>query len=226
MRKKFFYVTMLIATIACYSVCLSSCSSEDEMSNYEYTNSVAVKKAKVLDLAYKYGLDVTIDDLAFESNAASLNMDSVEAEFKAFAKIKGVYKNLPVKGNRLTLNTNKEKQLKKLKSFATTREVTEQSGSYFEYGSKAGISVYFNIAWTYKRDGLSSVKVVENSFEIYSSKYYHETECKDMEYQFVGPAVCFTYSFKAFCKNTIYGYQLTLSIKGDYKDGVSSCTIS
>lgn len=222
MRKKFFYVTMLIATIACYSVCLSSCSSEDEMSNYEYTNSVAVKKAKILDLAYRYGLDITIDDPTFEANAASLNLDSVEAEFKAFAKIKGVYKNLPVKGNRLTLNTNKEKRLKKLKSFATTREVTEQSGSYFENGSKSGISLYFNVNWTYKLQGLSSVEITE--LEINSLKY-NKVEEDNLRYEFIGPAVSFTYHFDAICTND-RGVSVIIHVEGFYKDGAGSTYLS
>lgn len=224
MRKKFFYVTMLIATIACYSVCLSSCSSEDEMSNYEYTNSVAVKKAKILDLAYRYGLDITIDDPTFEANAASLNLDSVEAEFKAFAKIKGVYKNLPVKGNRLTLNTNKEKRLKKLKSFATTREVTEQSGSFSENGGKSGVSIYFDIEWTYKLNGYSTVKIADESLKINSIKY-NEVSVRSFSYEFVGQSVSFSYRFEAVCRNSS-GYTLTLHVYGDYKDGVSSCYVS
>ena len=92
MKKMFFYASLLLAAAT-----LNSCSQDSDLAADEAAAAAAgaltpEQRAQVMELAEYYDLDVTIDDRPATRGAGQeFNIDSVEAEFRRVASLKGEY---------------------------------------------------------------------------------------------------------------------------------------
>ena len=92
MKKRFFYASLLLAAAT-----LNSCSQDSDLVADEAAAAAAgaltpEQRAQIMELAEYYDLDVTIDDRPATRGAGQeFNIDSVEAEFRRVASLKGEY---------------------------------------------------------------------------------------------------------------------------------------
>lgn len=210
-----------IAIAWSFGLFLSSCSMSSDMVE-EDPRSPLVLHAQIQDLANKYGLNIEINDSALAANAATLDLKQMESDFKSLAQLKGRYE-MNVDGNKMTLDTKKEKSLmKNLKSRSSLRSsvssiLEQQSGSYDEHCGKNGTSIYFTVNWEYQPQGRSTVRI-GNDIVVNGANQYYDPEVQGLYYQFVGALITFDYGFTVKCK---YSLSLTVEfrIDGHYSMG-------
>lgn len=147
----------------------------------EDPRSPLVLHAQIQDLANKYGLNIEINDSALAANAETLDLKQMESDFKSLAQLKGRYE-MNVDGNKMTLDTKKEKSLmKNLKSAKKLRTLTGSpyettSGGHFLNCSNNIFEVSFMISWSYTPNKSLEIKISELCVAHTGSTQFPEAE--------------------------------------------------
>lgn len=207
----------------------ASCSSEDDPMTFEESGNEKAEyiKNKVLMLAEEYGLDFKIENEALfmkEAAEGKINVDSMETHFKALAQIKGYYTGLMATGRKITLNTGKEKLLKKVSR--VERNTDDYDGMFYRTAYHGnGSSLSYTVTYSYDvktQTGLVELQDFHLQPSGYSSQLSYDTHnpiVSNFQYQFTGSLPSFNYSANVKFYTYDRKWSISFSLSGEYTAG-------
>lgn len=210
------------AALLLAAMTLNSCSQDAELEAAQETAATTgaltpEQKAQIMELAAYYDLDVTIDDRAMTRGVEQeFNIDSLDAEFRRVAALKGEYK--CVQTDSATAIFQKE-TVASVRPERITRMMGETtSGEFREDKNVLGYWMTFTVSW---KTGIEEPGYVRVHIDYGGCPY--EIKRKNFTYTFMSFQPGFVFSEDLYVYNSnsnrLY-YKLRMS--GSYFNGVGS----
>ena len=217
MKKMFFYASLLLAAAT-----LNSCSQDSDLSADEATAAAAgaltpEQKAQIMELAEYYDLDVTIDDRPATRGAGQeFNIDSVEAEFRRVASLKGEYRCVQADSGEAMFQ---KETIKTARPLRLTRMMGETTSGQFTIDENVlGYWMSFTVRWETDIEEPGYVRV-----EIDKGSCPYKIERKNFTYTLMGFQPGFVFSADLYVYNSnSYRLYYKLRMTGSYFNGVGS----
>ncbi len=217
MKTMFFYASLLLAAAT-----LNSCSQDSDLSADEATAAAAgaltpEQKAQIMELAEYYDLDVTIDDRPATRGAGQeFNIDSVEAEFRRVASLKGEYTCVQADSGEAMFQ---KETIKAARPLRLTRMMGETTSGQFTIDENVlGYWMSFTVRWKTDIEEPGYVRV-----EIDKGSCPYKIERKNFTYTLMGFQPGFVFSADLYVYNSnSYRLYYKLRMTGSYFNGVGS----
>ena len=217
MKKMFFYASLLLAAAT-----LNSCSQDSDLAADEATAAAAgaltpEQKAQIMELAEYYDLDVTIDDRPATRGAGQeFNIDSVEAEFRRVASLKGEYRCVQADSGEAMFQ---KETIKTARPLRLTRMMGETTSGQFTIDENVlGYWMSFTVRWETDIEESGYVRV-----EIDKGSCPYKIERKNFTYTLMGFQPGFVFSADLYVYNSnSYRLYYKLRMTGSYFNGVGS----
>ena len=217
MKKMFFYASLLLAAAT-----LNSCSQDSDLSADEATAAAAgaltpEQRAQIMELAEYYDLDVTIDDRPVTRGAGQeFNIDSVEAEFRRVASLKGEYTCVQADSGEAMFQ---KETIKTARPLRLTRMMGETTSGQFTIDENVlGYWMSFTARWKTDIEEPGYVRV-----EIDKGSCPYKIERKNFTYTLMGFQPGFVFSADLYVYNSnSYRLYYKLRMTGSYFNGVGS----
>ncbi len=217
MKKMFFYASLLLAAAT-----LNSCSQDSDLAADEATAAAAgaltpEQKAQIMELAEYYDLDVTIDDRPATRGAGQeFNIDSVEAEFRRVASLKGEYRCVQADSGEAMFQ---KETIKTARPLRLTRMMGETTSGQFTIDENVlGYWMSFTVRWETDIEEPGYVRV-----EIDKGSCPYKIERKNFTYTLMGFQPGFVFSADLYVYNSnSYRLYYKLRMTGSYFNGVGS----
>ena len=217
MKKMFFYASLLLAAAT-----LNSCSQDSDLSADEATAAAAgaltpEQRAQIMELAEYYDLDVTIDDRPVTRGAGQeFNIDSVEAEFRRVASLKGEYTCVQADSGEAMFQ---KETIKAARPLRLTRMMGETTSGQFTIDENVlGYWMSFTVRWKTDIEEPGYVRV-----EIDKGSCPYIIERKNFTYTLMGFQPGFVFSADLYVYNSnSYRLYYKLRMTGSYFNGVGS----
>ena len=217
MKKMFFYASLLLAAAT-----LNSCSQDSDLAADEATAAAAgaltpEQKAQIMELAEYYDLDVTIDDCPATRGAGQeFNIDSVEAEFRRVASLKGEYRCVQADSGEAMFQ---KETIKTARPLRLTRMMGETTSGQFTIDENVlGYWMSFTVRWETDIEEPGYVRV-----EIDKGSCPYKIERKNFTYTLMGFQPGFVFSADLYVYNSnSYRLYYKLRMTGSYFNGVGS----
>ena len=217
MKKMFFYASLLLAAAT-----LNSCSQDSDLSADEATAAAAgaltpEQRAQIMELAEYYDLDVTIDDRPVTRGAGQeFNIDSVEAEFRRVASLKGEYTCVQADSGEAMFQ---KETIKTARPLRLTRMMGETTSGQFTIDENVlGYWMSFTVRWKTDIEEPGYVRV-----EIDKGSCPYKIERKNFTYTLMGFQPGFVFSADLYVYNSnSYRLYYKLRMTGSYFNGVGS----
>ena len=213
----FFYASLLLAAAT-----LNSCSQDSDLSADEAATAAAdaltpEQKAQIMELAEYYDLDVTIDDRPATRGAGQeFNIDSVEAEFRRVASLKGEYRCVQADSGEAMFQ---KETIKTARPLRLTRMMGETTSGQFTIDENVlGYWMSFTVRWEtdIKEPGYVRVEIDKGSCP-------YKIERKNFTYTLMGFQPGFVFSADLYVYNSnSYRLYYKLRMTGSYFNGVGS----
>ena len=213
----FFYASLLLAAAT-----LNSCSQDSDLAADEATAAAAgaltpEQKAQIMELAEYYDLDVTIDDRPATRGAGQeFNIDSVEAEFRRVASLKGEYRCVQADSGEAMFQ---KETIKTARPLRLTRMMGETTSGQFTIDENVlGYWMSFTVRWETDIEEPGYVRV-----EIDKGSCPYKIERKNFTYTLMGFQPGFVFSADLYVYNSnSYRLYYKLRMTGSYFNGVGS----
>ena len=213
----FFYASLLLAAAT-----LNSCSQDSDLSADEAATAAAdaltpEQKAQIMELAEYYDLDVTIDDRPATRGAGQeFNIDSVEAEFRRVASLKGEYRCVQADSGEAMFQ---KETIKTARPLRLTRMMGETTSGQFTIDENVlGYWMSFTVRWETDIEEPGYVRV-----EIDKGSCPYKIERKNFTYTLMGFQPGFVFSADLYVYNSnSYRLYYKLRMTGSYFNGVGS----
>ena len=217
MKKMFFYASLLLAAAT-----LNSCSQDSDLAADEAATAAAgaltpEQKAQIMELAEYYDLDVTIDDRPATRGAGQeFNIDSVEAEFRRVASLKGEYTCVQADSGEAMFQ---KETIKAARPLRLTRMMGETTSGQFTIDENVlGYWMSFTVRWKTDIEEPGYVRV-----EIDKGSCPYKIERKNFTYTLMGFQPGFVFSADLYVYNSnSYRLYYKLRMTGSYFNGVGS----
>ncbi len=217
MKKMFFYASLLLAAAT-----LNSCSQDSDLSADEAATTAAgaltpEQRAQIMELAEYYDLDVTIDDRPVTRGAGQeFNIDSVEAEFRRVASLKGEYTCVQADSGEAMFQ---KETIKAARPLRLTRMMGETTSGQFTIDENVlGYWMSFTVRWKTDIEEPGYVRV-----EIDKGSCPYKIERKNFTYTLMGFQPGFVFSADLYVYNSnSYRLYYKLRMTGSYFNGVGS----
>ena len=217
MKKMFFYASLLLAAAT-----LNSCSQDSDLAADEAATAAAdaltpEQKAQIMELAEYYDLDVTIDDRPATRGAGQeFNIDSVEAEFRRVASLKGEYRCVQADSGEAMFQ---KETIKTARPLRLTRMMGETTSGQFTIDENVlGYWMSFTVRWETDIEEPGYVRV-----EIDKGSCPYKIERKNFTYTLMGFQPGFVFSADLYVYNSnSYRLYYKLRMTGSYFNGVGS----
>ena len=221
MKKFTFLASLLLAAVT-----LNSCSQESDLAADEAATQTAgaftpAQKAQIMELAAYYDLDVTIDDRPLtRGTEQAFNIDSIDAEFRRVAALKGEYKCVQTDGNSAIFEKEKDNSTRPLRISRTLGET--YSGEFSDVKNARGYWFRIHVSWKWSITEPGSV-----TLGLETDSFPYDLTREDFSYRFYGmqPSFSFEAGYKMWNmhSNKIYA---RLTVSGHYSNGYCSVSIS
>ena len=213
----FFYASLLLAAAT-----LNSCSQDSDLAADEAATAAAgaltpEQKAQIMELAEYYDLDVTIDDRPVTRGAGQeFNIDSVEAEFRRVASLKGEYTCVQADSGEAMFQ---KETIKAARPLRLTRMMGEATSGQFTIDENVlGYWMSFTVRWKTDIEEPGYVRV-----EIDKGSCPYKIERKNFTYTLMGFQPGFVFSADLYVYNSnSYRLYYKLRMTGSYFNGVGS----
>ena len=217
MKKRFFYASLLLAAAT-----LNSCSQDSDLAADEAATAAAgaltpEQRAQIMELAEYYDLDVTIDDRPATRGAGQeFNIDSVEAEFRRVASLKGEYRCVQADSGEAMFQ---KETIKAARPLRLTRMMGETTSGQFTIDENVlGYWMSFTVRWKTDIEEPGYVRV-----EIDKGSCPYKIERKNFTYTLMGFQPGFVFSADLYVYNSnSYRLYYKLRMTGSYFNGVGS----
>jgi len=217
MKKMFFYASLLLAAAT-----LNSCSQDSDLAADEAATAAAgaltpEQRAQIMELAEYYDLDVTIDDRPATRGAGQeFNIDSVEAEFRRVASLKGEYRCVQADSGEAMFQ---KETIKAARPLRLTRMMGETTSGQFTIDENVlGYWMSFTVRWKTDIEEPGYVRV-----EIDKGSCPYKIERKNFTYTLMGFQPGFVFSADLYVYNSnSYRLYYKLRMTGSYFNGVGS----
>ena len=217
MKKRFFYASLLLAAAT-----LNSCSQDSDLAADEAATAAAgaltpEQRAQIMELAEYYDLDVTIDDRPATRGAGQeFDIDSVEAEFRRVASLKGEYRCVQADSGEAMFQ---KETIKAARPLRLTRMMGETTSGQFTIDENVlGYWMSFTVRWKTDIEEPGYVRV-----EIDKGSCPYKIERKNFTYTLMGFQPGFVFSADLYVYNSnSYRLYYKLRMTGSYFNGVGS----
>ena len=207
------------AALLLAAMTLNSCSQDAELEAAQETSATTgaltpEQKAQIMELAEYYDLDVTIDETRrTRGSEQEFNIDSLDAEFRRVAALKGEYK--CVQTDSATAIFQKETVASARPERITRMMGETTSGEFRDDKNVFGYWMTFTVSWKW---GIEIPGKVDVDVEAYSCPY--EVVPKISSYTFMGMQPGFTFSGELHLISRDSGKILfRLRLSGSYFNG-------
>ena len=199
MKKRFFYASLLLAAAT-----LNSCSQDSDLVADEAAAAAAgaltpEQRAQIMELAEYYDLDVTIDDRPATRGAGQeFNIDSVEAEFRRVASLKGEYTCVQADSGEAMFQKETIKAARPLRLTRMMGETT--SGDFIQDKFVFGYWMTFRVSWSW---GIESPGKVNVDVEAGSGPYDIAPVIESYTFMSIQPGFYFSGKLHLINRNTL-----------------------